>query len=92
MAVAKRSPGKATVGGRKWAWRLLDHGRAVGEEVATDPTPPAGEARALQVAVIDAGHVVHRPPLADIRAHHRAAAAELAPGAGLPLRLRSDGP
>jgi nicotinate phosphoribosyltransferase len=88
-SVAKRSPGKASIGGRKWAWRLLDGGRAVGEEVALEPTPPQGTARPLQVQVVAGGHIVHRPSLKDIRANHCAARAELPPDEGLPLRHRA---
>jgi nicotinate phosphoribosyltransferase len=74
--VSKRSPGKATAPGRKWAWRLLSDGHAIGDEVATDPSPPPGPARALQVPVVRAGEVVHRPALSDIRAHHHRAMSE----------------
>jgi nicotinate phosphoribosyltransferase len=92
--VAKRSPGKATLGGRKWAWRLLDgSGQAVGEEVATDPRPPKRpdqSARPLQVHVIAHGEVVHRPTSAEIRAHHELARAELTPGGHLTLHHRGD--
>ena len=74
--VSKRSPGKATAGGRKWAWRLLSDGHAIGDEVATDPSPPPGPARALQVPVVRGGEVVHRPALSEIRAYHHRAMAE----------------
>jgi len=63
--VAKRSPGKEGTPGRKWAWRLADH-----EEVATDPAPPQEASRPLQVSVVRAGQIIHRPSLEDIRAHH----------------------
>jgi nicotinate phosphoribosyltransferase len=86
--VAKRSPGKASIGGRKWAWRLLDAGRAVGEEVAFDPTPPGVTARPLQVEVIAGGRIVHRPSLEEVRAHHRAARAEWPLAMQLPLHQR----
>lgn len=86
--VAKRSPGKAGIGGRKWAWRLLDEGRVVGEEVASDSAPPDGTARALQVQVVAAGQVVHRPSLEDIRADHGRARAELSADEEIPLRHR----
>jgi len=76
--VAKRSPGKTSAPGRKWAWRLLDRddGVTVGEELATDPAPPERPARPLQVPVFRGGEVVHRPALSEIRAHHLAAVAE----------------
>jgi nicotinate phosphoribosyltransferase len=89
--VAKRSPGKATVGGRKWAWRLLQDGTTVGEEVATDPATPERHARALQVPVVAGGQVVHRPTLEEVRAHHFRARAELPPSGELTVRHRSGG-
>ena len=75
-SVSKRSPGKATAPGRKWAWRLLSDGHAIGDEVATDPSSPPGPARPLQVPMVRAGEVVHRPALSDIRAHHHRAMSE----------------
>jgi hypothetical protein len=101
--VAKKSPGKVGVAGRKWAWRRLGGTPAVGsgpagaadagtteagDEVATEPTPPAGEARPLQVAVVRAGVIVHRPPIAAIRARHAAALEEWPDGATLKVRFR----
>ena len=101
--VAKLSPGKATIGGRKWAWRLLDDGLAGGqvaareaapqaarEEVATDPYPPATPARPLQVDAVLAGEVVHRPTLQEIRAHYLAARAELPPATPLTVTTRGE--
>ncbi len=87
---AKHSPGKATVPGRKWGWRLLDDaGRAVGEEVSTDPEPPEGLSRPLQVQAIGDGEVLHRPTLAEIRERHRWAHEELPAGHRLPVRIRT---
>jgi len=87
--VAKRSAGKATVGGRKWAWRLLDGGgRAVGEEVADEPSPPEGPARALQVEVISNGSILPRPSLEEVRRHHLASRSELPSDGRLPVRRR----
>lgn len=81
--VAKKASGKASVGGRKVAYRLLDNaGSAVRENVVVRHLPGAPEAglgRALQVAVVRDGHVVHRPSLLEIRRHHRGAKAELVP-------------
>jgi nicotinate phosphoribosyltransferase len=72
---------KETVGARKWAYRVLDgDGRATAEHIVTEPGPHPG-ARALQVPVVRGGEVVHRPSLADVRAHHLAARAELPPDA-----------
>jgi nicotinate phosphoribosyltransferase len=88
--VAKLSPGKATVGGRKWAWRRLENGVAVADEVATDPTEPATPARPLQVSAVVGGEVVHRPTTEEVRAHYRAARAELPPGTRLTLTKRGE--
>jgi nicotinate phosphoribosyltransferase len=90
--VAKRSPGKQTVGGRKWAWRLAaaevpgaHEGPAPvgGGPVLTDvvldlpdPAPPGG--RPLQVEVVAAGVIAPGPDLATSRQTHRAASDELA--------------
>ena len=81
--VAKKAAGKGSVGGRKVAYRALDHaGYANRENVVVRHVPGAPEAglgRALQVPVIRDGHVVHDPSLSEIRAHHRDAKAELMP-------------
>jgi nicotinate phosphoribosyltransferase len=75
--VAKAGGEKATVGGQKRASRRLNGGVAVGEVVrGWDAEVPADE-RALQVPVVVDGEVVHHPGLDEIRAHHRAAMAEL---------------
>jgi nicotinate phosphoribosyltransferase len=77
--VSKRSWGKETTGGRKWAYRVLDAGgRAREERILAAPGP---EGRPLQVPVLRDGEVVHRPSLAAIREHHAAALAELPPEA-----------
>jgi nicotinate phosphoribosyltransferase len=77
--VAKRSIGKETVGGRKWAYRMLDDdGRARAERIVQQP---GTQGRPLQVPVIRDGEVVHRPSLAEIRADHAAARSELPPEA-----------
>jgi nicotinate phosphoribosyltransferase len=87
-AVAKRSEGKISVGGRKVAWRLTDGdgGHAVEErvEVLDGPwrplPPPAGTAgRLLQVAAVVGGERREQPSNAEIREHHLAARAELRP-------------
>jgi nicotinate phosphoribosyltransferase len=82
--VAKAGGAKATVGGRKRASRRLHDGVAIGEVVRDwGATVPDGE-RALQVPVLLDGEVVHDPDLDEIRAHHRAAMAEL-PASALAL-------
>jgi nicotinate phosphoribosyltransferase len=86
-AVAKRSEGKISVGGRKAAWRLTDgEGHAVEERVdVLDgpwrplPPPDGRTGRALQVAAVTGGVRVERPSNDEIRAHHLAARAELRP-------------
>jgi nicotinate phosphoribosyltransferase len=88
--VAKLSPGKATVGGRKWAWRLLEEGRARADEIAGDATPPSTAARSLQIPAVRGGEVVHRPTPHDVRAHYLAARAELPPGAPLSVTTRGE--
>jgi nicotinate phosphoribosyltransferase len=80
--VAKAGGEKATIGGRKLAWRRRDGGVAVAELLRpVDAPPPPGDVRALQVPLVRDGEVVHRPTLDDVRAHHRAAIAELDPEA-----------
>lgn len=76
--VAKRSPGKVGVAGRKWAWRFAEPQGpdGIGEEVATHDVAPSAPARALQVPVVRAGRVVHRPGIAEIRDHHGAVVRE----------------
>ena len=82
-SVAKRSPGKFAIGGRKDAWRVMDEeGTAFGELITTTPGPPTGSCRLLQVPVMRAGEPVHEPPLDEIRAHCLAARREL-PAAAL---------
>ncbi|MFB9721559.1 nicotinate phosphoribosyltransferase [Planobispora longispora] len=76
-AVAKKSVGKPSRGGRKDAFRELDGtGTAAAELVLTSGAAPAG-ARPLQVELVRDGEVVGRESLADARARHRRAFAEL---------------
>ena len=80
--VAKSGGEKATVGGRKAAWRRRRDGVADAEILRPwEADAPDGDVRPLQVDLIRDGEVVHRPSLDDIRAHHRSAIAELAPEA-----------
>ena len=92
VPVAKRSPGKVGIAGRKHAWRLLEGGVGRGEEVATDVAEPRGLARPLQVPVVRAGRVVHRATNEEIRAHHAAARSEWPPGRPLEVTHRLPGP
>ncbi len=76
--VAKRSPGKASKGGRKWAWRLLDaNGQLAGELIRTDPRPPQARYRPLQVPVWRQAEAVYRPTNEEVKDCFRAALAEL---------------
>jgi nicotinate phosphoribosyltransferase len=82
--VAKAGGDKATIGGRKRALRRLDAGAASAEVLQPWDAPvPADEPtqqlahRALQVRVLADGERHHDPSLDEIRAHHRAALAEL---------------
>ena len=80
--VAKRSPGKATVGGRKWAWRVATKAEEV---VTTEPglEPPGG--RPLQSLVVSGGRRLNGPSLEESRAGHLHALAELPEGTALRL-------
>jgi nicotinate phosphoribosyltransferase len=87
--VAKHSVGKPTIGGRKWAVRLLDEsGRATAEVVSTSPPAsqqgqpnglkPAG--RVLLQQLVKNGEIVGDEPLGAARERHRQALSELPPG------------
>jgi nicotinate phosphoribosyltransferase len=91
--VAKHSVGKPTIGGRKWAVRMLDDkGRATAELIST--SPPAVEepqrdalkagSRVLLRQLVKNGEIVGDEPLGAARERHRQALSELPPGA---LRL-----
>ena len=79
--VAKRSVGKPGRGGRKWAIRELGpDGLAATERILMDE--PAGEdpgRRVLLRELVRSGSVVGRESLADARARHAGALAELPP-------------
>jgi nicotinate phosphoribosyltransferase len=80
IPVEKHSVGKATVGGRKYAWRLLDaDGRAEVELIATEPDPPVERHRRLQHDLVRNGEVIERRTLDEIRNDHAVARAELPP-------------
>jgi nicotinate phosphoribosyltransferase len=77
-AVAKRSDGKAGIGGRKWAVRRRDDsGSAVQEILAVGHEPPVAGDRTLQRTLVVAGEVTGQESLADARARHLASRAEL---------------
>jgi nicotinate phosphoribosyltransferase len=83
--VAKASPGKSTVGGRKWAWRL---GGSDVVATAESRRPEAGQA--LQSVVVDAGERQMGPSLEESRQFHRRRVAELGPSERLNLRWVGD--
>ena len=85
IPVAKHSTGKATVGGRKHAWRLLDDDAiAYAELITTQPDPPDEIHRQLQHTLVRSGEVTEQRTLGAIRRDHLAARAEL-PQEGLAL-------
>ncbi len=69
--VAKKSRDKASIGGRKTAWRRHDDGMLVEEWFDTGPDagPAPPEATPVQVTVVRGGQVVHSPGLDEVRAH-----------------------
>ncbi len=84
--VAKRSVGKPGRGGRKWAVRERSAaGEAVTERILLEPPAGLGPAdRVLLQELVSDGKIVGREPLADARARHAEALAEL-PGYALQL-------
>lgn len=88
--VAKRSPGKPSIGGRKWARRRLDDaGVAVAEIVGTGVEPGAETGRALQVPLVRDGIRVAHATVDDARDRLSASLAELPDEA---LRLSAGDP
>jgi nicotinate phosphoribosyltransferase len=83
--VQKNSVGKASVGGRKVAYRqIASNGFAMREVIALRHVIDDSEAfpgRRLQVRVVHDGAVAPMPTLDEVRAHHLAARAELPPHA-----------
>lgn len=80
--VAKKSNGKASVGGRKIAYRTYDGDTMTGEHYLvmtgyrSDPRIPEGTRRP-QVVAIRGGVVTYSPTLDTMRAQHAASVAEL---------------
>ncbi len=85
--VEKRSTGKASVGGRKWALRRRDASGVAQTEVVGIGEPPQddGDDRSLMVEHIRAGQVVGSPDVRAARERHAASRAEL-PRAALRLQ------
>ncbi len=79
IGVAKNSQDKATVAGRKWARRRLATDRVAAAEVISVGKQPAddGGDRPLLVRLVRDGERVWREPLAESRARHLRARAEL---------------
>lgn len=80
--VAKRSVGKPSRGGRKWAVRhLSDGGQALAEVVTTGDANPGPYDRPLLTRLVRGGEVIGREPLSESRSRHERALAELPPHA-----------
>ncbi len=79
VGVAKRSLDKTSIGGRKYALRRLSgEGVAQAEVIGIgEPAQNDGDDRSLLVPLVRGGEVVGREPLADARARHEQARAEL---------------
>ena len=83
--VAKRSVGKPSRGGRKWAVRHTDDaGVAELELVTLEPPEPSPVDRVLLCPLVRRGEIVGREPLGEARERHQRTLAELPPHA---LRL-----
>jgi nicotinate phosphoribosyltransferase len=76
--VAKRSVGKPSQGGRKWAVRQRDSdGQAIAERVTLEPPEHSPGDRPLLRQLVSRGEIIGREPLADARQRHLASLAEL---------------
>jgi nicotinate phosphoribosyltransferase len=77
LPVAKRSVGKPSKGGRKWAVRRKHDDGSATQELVTETEPRGSGGRPLLTELVRGGEVVGREPLTAARARHRAALAEL---------------
>ena len=78
LPVAKKSVGKPSRGGRKWAVRQLGlDGRAEAELVTDTPPPGDTAGRPLLRLLVRDGDIVGREPLEAARERHQAALSEL---------------
>jgi nicotinate phosphoribosyltransferase len=87
--VAKRSVGKPTMGGRKWAMRSLDgDGVAISEAVIVSDTEPAPRPglRPLMRQLVRDGEIIGAEPLAAARQRHERVLSEL------PARAKDNSP
>ena len=84
--VEKRSPGKHTVGGKKFAWRVPGEGLDV---VAVDPEAQPGGSRPLQSAVVVGGARTDNAGVEHARALHARSRDELGPDRRLSLERLS---
>ena len=76
--VAKKSPEKISVGGRKWAWRRTADGVATHEVIGIGDAPVGEtEGRSLLVPLLRGGEIVGAESLDQARARHLSALAEL---------------
>ena len=76
--MAKRSVGKPSRGGRKWAVRQLDEAGSAAVELVTDAEPKGGNGgRPLLQPLVRGGEIIAREPLATARARHQDAVSEL---------------
>ncbi len=80
VGVAKRSVGKPTVAGRKWAFRLYEPDGTAAEEIVRVGSDFDDEReRPLLTLLVEAGEVVHHEPLQVSRARQAQAMTELPP-------------
>jgi nicotinate phosphoribosyltransferase len=76
--VAKRSVGKPSRGGRKWAVRRLDESGSAAAEVVTDYQPAdSPNGRPLLTQLVRGGEIIGREPINLARTRHQQAVAEL---------------
>jgi nicotinate phosphoribosyltransferase len=90
--VAKRSAGKANLGGQKWAYREYDgRGLAVAEHLALGGAPPSSPppGEPLQVHVVGGGEVLVESGVEEARAHHARTKRRLPPEQ---LRIQAGAP
>ena len=78
VPVAKRSLGKPSIGGRKWAVRQLGETGHASAELATETSQPIQRGgRPLLTQLVRGGEIVGREPVDEARARHQQLLAEL---------------